>query len=163
MYALSWQTVSVLTRVLFWFLFPSLLRNSGNKQKNNPLVSAKTVCHSRLPIDAIIFVLIHYAEPPLNLRFLPMGKQGFNQLDKTLFFALSHELSPCFAINDKTTKISIVMCIELMCSKYTYGWFYEYDNYQGTTRSTAINLMRDLFRGDRWWNQEISNVLEVSE
>ena len=28
------------TRVLFWCLFPSLLRNSGNKHQNNPLVSA---------------------------------------------------------------------------------------------------------------------------
>ena len=46
MYVFSWQTVSVLTRVLFWFLFPSLLRNSGNKHQNNPLVSAETVRHS---------------------------------------------------------------------------------------------------------------------
>ena len=40
MYVLSWQTVYALTRVLFWCLFPSLLRNSGNKHQNNPLVSA---------------------------------------------------------------------------------------------------------------------------
>ena len=33
-------------RVLFWYLFPSLLRNSGNKHQNNPLVSAETVRHS---------------------------------------------------------------------------------------------------------------------
>ena len=92
-----------------------------------------------------------------------MGKQGFNQLDKMLFLTLFRDLNPCLAINGKTTKISIVMCIELMSSKYTYIWFYEYDNYQGTKRSTAINLMRDLFRGNRWWNQEISNVLVVSE
>ena len=32
MYELSWQIVSALTRVLFWFLFPSLLRNSGTPQ-----------------------------------------------------------------------------------------------------------------------------------
>ena len=32
-YVLSWRTVSVLTRVLFWCLFPSLLRNSANKHK----------------------------------------------------------------------------------------------------------------------------------
>ena len=36
----SWRTVSALTRVLLWCLFPSLLRNSGNKHENNPLVSA---------------------------------------------------------------------------------------------------------------------------
>ena len=39
MYILSWRTVSALTRVLFWYLFPSLLRNSGNKHQNNTLVS----------------------------------------------------------------------------------------------------------------------------
>ena len=40
MYVLLWRTVYALTRVLFWCLFPSLLRNSGNKHQNNPLVSA---------------------------------------------------------------------------------------------------------------------------
>ena len=32
--------------VLFWYLFPSLLRNSGNKHQHNSLVSAETVRHS---------------------------------------------------------------------------------------------------------------------
>ena len=45
MYVLSWRTISALTRVLFWCLFPSLLHNSGNKHQNNPLVSAETVRH----------------------------------------------------------------------------------------------------------------------
>ena len=36
----------MLTEGLFWCLFPSLLCNSGNKEQNNPLVSAKIVCHS---------------------------------------------------------------------------------------------------------------------
>ena len=36
MNVLSWRTVSALTRVLLWYKFPSLLRNS----ENNPLVSA---------------------------------------------------------------------------------------------------------------------------
>ena len=43
MYVLLWLTVYALTRVLFWCLFPSLQRNSGNKHQNNPLVSALTV------------------------------------------------------------------------------------------------------------------------
>ena len=33
MYALSWPTVSALTQVLFWCLFPSLLRNLAKKHK----------------------------------------------------------------------------------------------------------------------------------
>ena len=45
MYELSWQTVYVLTRVLFWCLFSLLLRNSGNKHQNNHLVSAEIVHH----------------------------------------------------------------------------------------------------------------------
>ena len=36
MYEFSWRTVSALTRVLFWCLFPSLLRKSGNKHQNKP-------------------------------------------------------------------------------------------------------------------------------
>ena len=39
MYVLSWRTVSVLTRVLFWYLLI-------NKHQNNPLVSAETIRHS---------------------------------------------------------------------------------------------------------------------
>ena len=45
MYVLSWRTVSTPTRVLFLCLFPSLLRNSGNKHKNYPFVSTETVRH----------------------------------------------------------------------------------------------------------------------
>ena len=45
-YLLEWRTVSAHTRGLFWCLFPSLLRNSGSKHQNNPLVSAEIVCNS---------------------------------------------------------------------------------------------------------------------
>ena len=54
MYVLSWRTVSVPTRVLFWYLFPSLLRNSGNKHQNNPLLSAETIRHSSTYITIYI-------------------------------------------------------------------------------------------------------------
>ena len=46
MYVISSRTVSTFTQVLFLCLFPSLLRNSGNKWKNNPLVRAETTRHS---------------------------------------------------------------------------------------------------------------------
>ena len=62
MYVLSWRTVSALTRVLFWYLFPSLLRNSGNKHQNNPLVSAETVRHSSTYIILYVRVVITAAE-----------------------------------------------------------------------------------------------------
>ena len=41
---------------VIWYLFPSLLRNSGNKHQNNPLVSAETVRHSSTYIILYIFV-----------------------------------------------------------------------------------------------------------
>ena len=63
MHVLSLRTVSALTCVLFWCLFPSLLRNSGNKPQNNPLVSAETVRHSSTYI--ILYVLLH------KLQYLP--------------------------------------------------------------------------------------------
>ena len=67
MYVLSWRTVSVLTRLLSLCLFPSLLRNSGNKHKNNPLVSAETVRHSS---TYIILYLSEAARPCIcgNIR-----------------------------------------------------------------------------------------------
>ena len=49
MYVLSWRTVYKLTRVLFWCLFPSLLRSSGNKHQNNPLYLFLLVCEVFLP------------------------------------------------------------------------------------------------------------------
>ena len=61
MHVLSWRTVSALTLVLFWYLFPSLLRNSGNKHQNNPLVSAETFRHSSTYI-----ILYLYKEPTIR-------------------------------------------------------------------------------------------------
>ena len=55
MYELLWRTNYELTSVLFWCLFPSLLRNSGNKHQNNTLVSAKTVRHASTYI--ILYIL----------------------------------------------------------------------------------------------------------
>ena len=46
MYALSWRTVSALTRVLFGCLF---------EHQNNPLVSAETVRHSSAYIILYVF------------------------------------------------------------------------------------------------------------
>ena len=60
MYVLSWRTVSALTRVLFWCLFPSLLHNSGNERQNNPLVGAETVRHSSTCIILYLFANVCY-------------------------------------------------------------------------------------------------------
>ena len=60
MYVLSWRTVSVLTRVLFWYLLPSLLRNSGNKHQNDPLVRAETIRQSSTYIILYIRDFPHY-------------------------------------------------------------------------------------------------------
>ena len=54
MYVLKWRTVSVLARVLFLCLFPSLLRNSGNKHQNNPVMSTEAVRHSS------IYIILYY-------------------------------------------------------------------------------------------------------
>ena len=41
--------------VLFWYWFPRLLRNSGNKHQNKPLVCAETVRYSSTYIILYIF------------------------------------------------------------------------------------------------------------
>ena len=43
----------------FLCLFPSLLHNLGNKQKNNPLVSAETFRHSNTYISFYLFKSDH--------------------------------------------------------------------------------------------------------
>ena len=61
MYVLSWRTVSVLTRVFFWCLFTSFVRNSGIKHQNDPLASAETVRHS-----STYFILYILSDPSIN-------------------------------------------------------------------------------------------------
>ena len=66
MYVLSWRTVSVLTRGLFRCLFPELQSNSGNKPKNNPMMSAETVRHSSTYIILYVMHLVHIFHTILN-------------------------------------------------------------------------------------------------
>ena len=59
MYVLSWRIVSALTQGLFWCLFPSLLRNSGNKHQNNPLVRALKQFVTQVHTLFTIYSIIH--------------------------------------------------------------------------------------------------------
>ena len=70
MHVLSWWTVSTCTRVFFWYLFPWLLRNSGNKHQNNPFMSAETVRHSS---TYIILYVCHLIKKAWISSFLSPG------------------------------------------------------------------------------------------
>ena len=70
MYVLLWRTVSALTRVLFWYLLPSLLRNSRNKHQNNPLVSAQRILHSSTYIILYVFISLCPGGFEWNLRWV---------------------------------------------------------------------------------------------
>ena len=52
LYILSWQTVSALTRLFFWCLFPGLRSSERNDYQDNNRVSAETVSH-----DSTYFIL----------------------------------------------------------------------------------------------------------
>ena len=52
----------------FWCLFPSLLRISGNKHQNNPLVSAETVRHSSTYIILYIFITASESKSFLDMQ-----------------------------------------------------------------------------------------------
>ena len=54
MYVLEWQTVSVLTRGLFWCLFPELRSKEGNKHQNNIRMSTEIVCHESAYINLFL-------------------------------------------------------------------------------------------------------------
>ena len=56
---LLWRTVHVFTRMLILCLFPSLLRNSGNKRQNDPLVSAQTSWPSSTCIILSLYIYIY--------------------------------------------------------------------------------------------------------
>ena len=77
MYVISWRAVSALTRVLTWYLFPSLLCNSENKHQNNPLVSAETICHSSTYI--IIYLSFIYM---ITRLFFVMRYKAYSTRDK---------------------------------------------------------------------------------
>ena len=57
MYVLEWWAVSVLTRGLFWCLFPELWSNEGYKYQNNMQVSTETARHDGTYI--ILFLIWH--------------------------------------------------------------------------------------------------------
>ena len=78
MYVLLWQTVSVLTRVLFWYLFPSLLRNWGYKHQNNPLVSTEKVCCSRIYIILYIFIVIIIVFTFIISKYISLNERFVN-------------------------------------------------------------------------------------
>ena len=59
-YVLGWWTISALTRGLFWYLFPELLHNSGNKYQNNTRVSTETVRHE---IHTLVYFLHDIRNP----------------------------------------------------------------------------------------------------
>ena len=81
MYVLLWRTVYALTRVLFWCLFPSLLRNSGYKHQNNPLVSTFLTCQA------------------LNLS--PIIKSISNELDIAIHVIASQLSGHCDVIGNR--------------------------------------------------------------
>ena len=79
MYVLSWRTVSAPTRVLFWYLFPELVRNSGNKNQNNPLVSAETVRHSSAYIILyIVDTSLQWLRQNMIQRLYPQNTPGIS-------------------------------------------------------------------------------------
>ena len=98
MYVLLWQTVSAFTRVLFWCWFPLLLRSSGNKHQNNPLMSAETVGHSNTYIILYLLQLL-------------TGDTG-NTLSPVSMVSWNSELCFTFVI----TALCTISCLQLIHS-----------------------------------------------
>ena len=73
-YVLSRRTVSALIRALFWSLVLSVLRNSGNKHQNNPLVSAETVRH---PSTYTILNTIQLTKLPFDIWNLDITSRHY--------------------------------------------------------------------------------------
>ena len=76
MYSLSWRIVSALSRVLFRCLFPSLLRNLGNKHQNNPLLSAEAVHHSSTYIILYALLAVPQRQRQSISQYLMLSREG---------------------------------------------------------------------------------------
>ena len=137
MYVLSWRTVSALTRVLFWCLFPSLLRNSGNKHQNDPLVSAETVRHSSTQI--ILYICKWYLTFPSSIFLLRMKiMSNLPTPDKLL--CQSSEFSAHL-----TAGFLLLFSQQILAGKgsnLVTAW---------PTWTASVMILMDLKRQDRWW------------
>ena len=116
-HVLSWRTVSALTWVLFWYLFPSLLRNSGNKHQNNLLVSAETVRHSgtlsfsicsSMYIIAVQTIGIHYGLFQYNCT--KMLNYVFSHCPKMYIFIIWRQSFSCPLQNLNLLRGHIALC-----------------------------------------------------
>ena len=83
MYVRLWRTIYALTRVLFWCLFPSLLRN---KHQNNPLVTAWTGRHAS---TYIILYLYRISKSEPCATSLGLGWNNVNYLYGFVFVNMS--------------------------------------------------------------------------
>ena len=138
----------IITRVLFWYLFPSLLRNSGNKHQNNPLVSTETVRDSSTYI-ILYKILTHF------LALLVQWVPGPPRAQALITLKCKHD--PLFwPIMSKTSKLyRYTIWNPLECnhwpismywdSKYTYkmvakfAYIYNVNAYTDKTESCITN------------------------
>ena len=82
MYVLSYGIVYVLTRVLFWCLFPSFFRNSGNTRQNNPFMSTKTARHPSTFI--ILYFLYLNSDGLAMIGYLLMDPSYINESNRLI-------------------------------------------------------------------------------
>ena len=75
--------------MLFWRLFPSLLRNSGNKHKNNPLVSAETVRHTHTYIIPFILTAFLWLSLLIYIAFFPTVYAQMAKINSPVFFTFT--------------------------------------------------------------------------
>ena len=108
MYVLLWRTVYALTRLLFWCLFPSLLRNSGNKHQNNPLVSAETVRHA----STYIILYVTWWTSHVTYQIYQLKQElwcsfyidVYNILNWNISESMNQLIKYLFYLNDNSTK-----------------------------------------------------------
>ena len=126
--------------MLFLCLFPSLLRNSGNKHKNDPLVSPETVRHSGTYIILYVFVgimekILWYKEVWLYHKWI--ARVCFNI--KMLSYEHRHS-----HYKDKTSHY----CLILKRTVFKLGWG------RRNSSALAMELCLSCTNQSIWWNAQ---------
>ena len=81
-YGLEWGTAYVLTRGLFWCLFPELRNNKENKHQNNTQMSTQIVCHKCVTYTIKILTL-HNESINNNKTIIFTNRPGYTQAHVT--------------------------------------------------------------------------------
>ena len=132
MYVLTWRTFYVLTRGLFWCLFPELCSNEGNKHQNNTRVSA---AHKQFVtrVHTLFYFLHDITNPWITL------KQGSSLRSSVCLTRLLYVL----LMTPQSMEDDVTMTTQLWRDNVTSDmWLVRYRFYGGSCKKISNRMLQ---------------------